>query len=270
MLPTILSLGPFHLQTISLFQAVAFLSCGLVFWYRAKEESYHEARVFDGFLLSFIIGWLGGRAGYIVFNWPRFGMDVLKWLNVVHYPGTHLFIALIVASIYLYFYARKQKWNPFEVLDWWAQALTMGLLWLNIGFFLAGIRFGYTTDLPWGIVFPGVFEPRHPIQIYYVLYHLAMYKFLDWLEYNYRTFEWYRSGKKTAQTGFLFVVFIICYSLFSLLMSLLQPPQLMVGEVVLDSVIFLGFTIFGCHLLLVRANRVWFSLRNKQFFAIKR
>lgn len=270
MLPTLINIGSFHLQTLSVFQAIAFFACALVFWRRAKEESYLEAKVFDGFLLSFIVGWLSGRAGHIIFSWDKFGFDVLRWLNVVHFPGSHLYFAIVGATVCLYFYAKKQRWDEFEILDWWAQALVMGLFWLNLGFLFAGIRFGHTTGLPWGIVFPGVFEPRHPLQLYFVIFHLILFKCLDWLEFNYRSFEWYRSGKKTARTGFLFITFIISYSFFSLLMGFIQPAQLLLGEVALDGLVYLLFTLIGLYLLFVRANRLLFSFKEKKFFAIKK
>lgn len=270
MFPTIFNIGPFHLQTLSVFQALAFFSCALVFWRRAKEESYSEARVFDGFLLSFIVGWLSGRIGYVLVNLDQFGWDILKWLNVIYYPGIQLLLALLGATLYLYFYAKKQKWDAFEILDWWSQSLAMGLIWLYIGYFFAGVLFGNVTQMPWGIVFPGVFEPHHPTQLYFVLFLLMMYKFLSWLEYNYRTFGWYRSGKKTAQTGFLFIVFLISYGLFSLFMIFFQPPQFQIGELTFDSLVYLFLIVCGLYLMLMRANRSLFSLKEKRFLAIKK
>ncbi len=270
MFPTLLNIGSFHLRTLSVFQAIAFFACALVFWKRAREESYSEVKVFDGFLISFIIGWLSGRVGHIVINYDQFGFDVLKWLNVVHYPGQLLSFFLLGATLYLYFYAKKEKWDAFEILDWWAQALTMGLIWLNLGFFFTGILFGKTTNLPWGVVFPGVFEPRHPVQIYYVIFLVILYKFLNWLEFNYRTFSWYRAGKKTAQTGFLFIVFLFSYGLFSLLMKFFQPALIVVGEFSFDTLFYLGLIFFALYLLLLRSNRSFFSVNKKKFFAIKR
>ncbi len=270
MLETLFAIGPFQLRTFSLFQAIAFLSSGLVIWRRAKEEHYSEPKVFDGFLLSFLVGWASGRLGYFLLNWEKYGFDVLKWLNFVQYPGSQLLIGLVGATLYFYFYAKRQKWDAFEVLDWWAQAVTMGMFWLNIGYFFAGIRFGRATDLPWGIVFPGVFEKRHPIQLYYALFHALIYKYLYWLEFNYRTLEWYRSGKKTAQTGFLFSNFLISYAIFSLAVSFFQLPTFFVGDLALDYYLYLAFGIFGGFLILGRSNRVLFSSKQGKFFAIKK
>ncbi len=270
MFETIISIGSFQLRTLSVFQVLAFLSAALIIWRRSKEENYPEPRVFDGFLLSFLTGWFLGRLGHIVVAWDRFGWDVLKWLNVVQYPGIQLLMGLFGATLYFFLFAKKQKWDAFEILDWWAQALTTGLIWINIGYFFAGIRFGHTTGLPWGVVFPGVFEKRHPIQLYYLLFHVVMYRVLNWLEYHYRTIEWYRSGKKTAQSGFIFASFVISYSLFSLLITLFQNPIFNIRDVPLDGFIYLLLTILGFYILLLRSNRVLFSFKRKKFLAVKK
>jgi len=270
MIETLIAVGGFQLKTLSVFQLLSFLVVAMIIWKRSKEENYPETKVFDGFLLSFLFGLVVGRVGHIIFSWPRFEWDVLKWINLVQHPGVQLLFGLIGACAYLFFYAKKQKWDAFEILDWWAQAITLGLVWINLGFFMAGTRFGNETQLPWGIIFPGVFEKRHPTQLYFLIFHLAMYKFLNWLEYNYRTFEWYRSGKKTAQTGIVFACLVLCFSVFSLLMTFFQPPIFMVGSLVLDSAIYLSLMVFSLFVILNRANRIFFSFSDKKFFAVKK
>ncbi len=270
MFETLFSIGGFQLKTLSLFQALSFLVVAIIVWKRSKEENYPETTVFDGYLLSFLFGLIVGRVGHIIFSWSRFQLDILKWFNFVQYPGVQLLFGLVGAGVYLYFFAKKQKWDAFEILDWWAQAITLGLVWINLSFFMAGTRFGNETSLPWGIVFPGVFEKRHPVQLYFVIFHLVVYKLLNWLEYHYRTFEWYRSGKKTAQTGFVFSCMVLCYSVFSLLMSLFQPPIFMLGTIVLDHFLYLLLLIFSLIIILNRANRSFFSFSQKKFFVVKK
>jgi phosphatidylglycerol:prolipoprotein diacylglycerol transferase len=264
MFETLFTIGSFQLKTTSLFQLIAFFNTALVMWRRAKEENYSEAEVFDGFLLSFLTGWLTGRIAYVIFAWERFGWDVIKWLNFVQYPGVQLLFALIGATVYFFYFSKKKKWDSFELLDWWAQAVTMGLIWINLGYFFAGTRFGHVTSLPWGIIFPGVFERRHPIQLYFLLFHVVTFKYLHWLEYHYRTFEWYRSGKKTAQSGFLFAVFMISYAFFSLIIGFFHVPTLLVNNFVLDNILFILLLILGLYLLFLRTNRRLISVKDKR------
>ncbi len=270
MFPTLFTFKALTFHTLNLLQILAFLAASFVFWKRAKEEHYSEVEVFDGYLLSLIFGGLVGRLAFIVFNWSQFGLDVIKWLNIVTYPGTIFLFSLTGAAFYLDRYALKQKWDAFEILDFWAQAVSLALFFLNIGYFLAGIKFGQATNLPWGLVFPGVFEKRHPVQLYLAVFYLGVFKYLGWLEFNYRTFEWYRSGKKTAQTGFLFINLILLTGFIRLVLLPLSLAQFYLGEVALDPWLYLLLLIFGLFLLLKRANRVLFSLKQKRFLAPKR
>ncbi|MEA2056682.1 MAG: prolipoprotein diacylglyceryl transferase family protein [Patescibacteria group bacterium] len=270
MLQTLFTIGSFQLRTINLFQVIAFVSSAFVFWRRGREEHYSEAKLIDAFLLSLLFGVAIGRIAFIVFNFSSFGWNILDWLNIVQKPGSQLFFVLIGAVLHLTVFAQKNKWDQFEILDFCAQVLVVGLLWINIGYFFEGIRFGLSTELPWGIVFPGVFEKRHPIQLYYAAFHFIFGKYLTWLEFNYRTFEWYRGGKKTAKTGFLFISFLLIYSLFSFLLSFLQTPSLVVADLQLDVWLYLTQFVIGVWLLLKRSNRALFSFKDLKFFALKK
>ncbi len=270
MFKSLITIGSFQLRTLSIFQILAFFSAAFIFWKRGKQEHYSEAKIMDGFLLSFLVGGAGARIGFVLLNFDQFGYNIFNWFNLVQYPGSQLLLGLVASTIYLYFFARNNKWDAFEILDFWAQALSLAMIWLNLGYFFAGIRFGQATSLPWGIVFPSVFEKRHPIQLYYVLFHLIIYHWLWWLEFNYRTFQWYRGGKKTAQTGFLFIVFVISYSIFSLFMNLLGAPIIQVGQIALDTGIYIGLIVLGLWLMVRRSNRVLFSLKRGKLLAVKK
>ncbi len=268
MFDTLLTIGSFQLRTLSIFQVLAFFSAAFVFWRRGRQEHYSEAQIMDAFLLTFLVGGIAGRIGFVALNFPQFEWRVLDWLNLVQFPGMQMLIGLIGACGYLFLYARKNKWDSFEVLDFFAQALSIALFWLNIGYFFAGVRFGTATNMPWGIIFPGVFEKRHPLQLYFAFFHLVMYKLLWWFEYNYRTFEWYRAGKKTAQTGFVFIAYVLFYMIFSLLMSLLGHTQILLGEIVIDSYLYVLMILLMLRLLLARARRKFFSFKEKRFLAV--
>ena len=270
MFESLITIGSFQLRTLSVFQVTAFFSAALILWKRGREEHYAEARIMDAYLLSFLVGGAGARLGFILLHLDQFGLNLFNWFNFVQYPGTQLLFGLITSTVYLYFFAKKNKWDAFEVLDFWAQALSLALFWLNIGYFFAGVRFGSATRLPWGIVFSGVFEKRHPIQAYYSLFHLIIYRWLWWLEFHYRTLEWYRGGRKTAQTGFLFIVFILTYSLFSLLMNWLGAPVIQIGQTAVDTWIYVGLILFSLWLLVRRSNRLLFSWKHKKLLMIRK
>lgn len=269
MLEIIFQIGSFELKTLTLLQVAAVFVAAFIFWRRGKEEHYAEAQLFDSFISSSIFGLLMGRLVFVAVNWSNLGFNLLSWLDIWSKPGMNLETGLIAAGIYLFRFAQKKKWDAFEVMDFWVSAISLGMVFLNLGHFFDGSNFGTKTSLPWGMIFPSVFEKHHPTQIYAVIFYAGFYYYLNWLEYNYRTFEWYRAGKKTAETGFLLINFLIIASLFELFLDLLAPASQVVMGVAVGSLIHGISFFFGVWLLLKRSHRVLFSFSQKKFLAIR-
>lgn len=255
MLPTLLAIGPVTLRTLNVFLVLAFLSMAFFFWRKGKEEHYDEAVLFDGFLLSMLVGAIGARIGFVVFQFSQFGFQPWSWFNIGTYPGLNLITGIVAAGLYMYYYARKHKWDVFEIVDFWVIGLSFALAMVWIGLFLDGTSFGIPTELPIGVVFPGVFQPHHPIQLYFAAAYFMLFWYLSWADYHYRTFSWYRAGKNTAQTGYLTSVFIIFTGVFSLVMSFLRPSQFVVGGFGIDIPIYLLTAVVGVLLLWNRSGR---------------
>lgn len=255
MWPTIFSIGNFSLSTLSVILFLGFFITGFTFWRRGKEEHYSEIQLFDGFLLSFLVGWLGSRVSFIVFNFDRFGFDPFQWLNFLGNPGSHKLVLLIVSTLFLNSFAKKKKWDNYEVLDFWSLSLTMWMMVTSLGEFLAGTARGYLTDSFTGIIFPGSIDKTHPVQLYSFVFFFLLHLYLSWAENNYRTFEWYRLGKKAAQTGFMISNFFIFLALFSSLMLVFHLPEFVIMGRTLDLWIYLLIFFFGLRTLLRRSDK---------------
>ena len=263
MYPTLINLGSFAISTNGLFTFLAFLTTAFVYWRKTREEHYHQDQAFDAFLLASIVGLVAGRLGFMLFNFEELGKNLWNWFDVVNHPGSMGLFGFVGASLYLYRYAGKKKWDQFEVLDFWFLAISAGLVLKQLGAFFAGIGFGYETQLPWGMVFPGVFAKYHPAQLYTALFYLGLYIYLYWAEYNYRNFLWYRAGKKTARTGFLSCVFFIATGLFMLLLLLVKPAQLVIGQLSLDYLVYGTMSLIGGVMLYLKSGRL-ISLKSKK------
>lgn len=269
MWPTIFSIGSFKLSTLSVVLLLGFLLTGFAFWRRGKEEHYSELQLFDGFLLSFVIGFLGARASFIIFNWDRFGFDPMQWLNLLGNPGSQKLVLLIVSTLFLSSFAKKKKWDNFEILDFWSLSLTMWMIVTSFGEFLAGTARGYITNSQIGIVFPGSIDKTHPVQLYSLGFFILLHMYLSWAENNYRTFEWYRLGKKAAQTGFLISNFFIFFSLFSLAMLFFRLPEFVIMSRTLDVWIYLLIFFFGVRMLLGRSDKPFLPVAFRERFKKK-
>jgi len=255
MWPTIINIGSFRLQSLTLLAILALFFTAFIFWRKGKEEHYDTAELFDAFLLSGFFGVIIGRLAFVLFHWEVFSQDWPLIFNIVKSPGNEPLLALSAAAIYLYLLAKKHKWDPFEVLDFWVTAISLGMVFVYFGFFLAGTYAGQLTTVPWGIVIPGTFEKSHPVQLYFMLFYLFLFNYLLRVEYKYRTFDWYRYGKKTAQSGFLLAMFLILAGLFYLTMNMLSLPGMVVQGKVLDPFIYILVSLIGLILLFYRSGR---------------
>ncbi len=254
MYPVLFSFGPFALQTISIFLLIAFFVSGFVFWKRGRAEYYSEDQLFDGFLLSGIVGYLIGRIGYTIIHFNS--ATIWQWLNPIAQPGVIEVLAVFAAGLYIYRFAIQNKWDGFEILDLWSMSATAAIILLNIGAFFSGSGVGYTTSLPWGVRFPGLIDPAHPVQLYTALWFILLYWYLSWAENRYRTFSWYRGSKKAAQTGFLISIFTIFSALGTFVFSYFQPVSTSMFGINVDQIWSVLLFIAGCILLYTRSGRV--------------
>lgn len=219
MLPILFTTPFFVLRTLTVFSVIAYLVSLFFYWKKGKEEHYDEAVMFDGFLLSSIVGLIVGRISFVILNFSSFSSALLSWFDIWNHPGSLFEVGLIAAGLYLARFAKNQKWDVFEILDFWSIAVAAGLAILNIAYFLDGSQFGTATTLPWGVTFEGLLEPHHPTQLYRFIFFSVLVWYLSWVELRYRTYEWYRVGKRNAQTGFLIAMFLIMLGVFNLLLS---------------------------------------------------
>ena len=263
MLPVLFSFGPLMLRTLTVFIIFAGLIGAFVFWRKGREEHYSETELLDAFFLSSLVGLLAGRVGHIALHFDQFGMSALKWLDVFSYPGTLGIAAWSVATVYLYRFAKQKKWDMFEILDFWVMSSSILLAVMYLGLFFDGTVYGNPTTLPWGVTFPGLFEPHHPSQLYFALFFLGLFWFLSHVEYRYRTFSWYRAGKKTAQTGFLFTAFVISTSIFYLLMTFVKPASLPLVSSGIERIVLFMVAVVGIFLLYRRSGRGIIRRRKK-------
>ena len=109
--------------------------------------------------------------------------------------------------------------------------------------------------MPWGVVFPQLIDPHHPVQLYMAIFYLVLYFYLSKVEYSYRTFSWYRYGKKTAQTGFLASMFLILIAVFNFVISFFRPVSFELYGFNFDLIISSALFIAGLFLLYSRSGR---------------
>lgn len=254
MLPVLFTIGAFSLKTLNLFIFLAVLISGFVFWRFGREEHYREDQLFDGFISSFFFGFLTARLAHVAVNFGNYGWNLIKWLDVWSDPGFNLLAGFVGAIVFLYKFAKAQKWDEYAIVDLWLPAILVGGVLIKIGqFFDQRLEPVFGLDEWWA--------SRHLLM---TLLLVVFSLYLRNVEYKYRTFAWYKRHRQVAQTGFIFGMGLSLVGFSLLLTQLLFDAPTFAQAQWLAYVQPLGLIVFGIIILLVRAGHFHFRLKKKQ------
>jgi len=201
------------------------IGIGGAWWLAARRLAAFDPR-WTRDTLSDLVFWvamgviLGGRLGYVLFydlssylaN-PALVLQV--WKGGMSFHGG--FIGVLLATAW---FARRQGKTFFELMDFIAPLVPIGLGAGRIGNFINAELWGKASDLPWAMVFPTDPQqlPRHPSQLYqFALEGLALFVIL-WL--------YTRKPRPTMAVSGLFA---ICYGSFRILVEFVRVPDAQLG-----------------------------------------
>ncbi|MBL4795173.1 MAG: prolipoprotein diacylglyceryl transferase [Pseudomonadales bacterium] len=167
---------------------------------------------------------LGARFGYVFFyNFAKFLDDPIMlfkvWEGGMSFHGGMLGVALAMLL-----YSIKVKKHFFDIMDFGAPIVPIGLGLGRIGNFIGGELWGRTTEVPWGMVFPGAGElARHPSQLYqFSLEGVALFCIL-WI-----------FSRKPRPRRVVMGMFLIWYGIFRCVVELFRQPDAHLGYIAFD------------------------------------
>jgi len=115
-------------------------------------------------VLTIVLAFIGARAGYIISHPAEFTNPV-EMLRLDH-GGLTSHGAIAGGLVALWIASRRERvpfWDLADAVIW---VVPIGNIFVRFGNFMNGELYGDPTSLPWAVRFPGVPEPRHPLQIY--------------------------------------------------------------------------------------------------------
>ncbi len=170
--PIAVSIGPLAVRWYGLMYLTGFIAFLWLGKRRAAAQPWHgmSAQDVDDLLFYGVLGVvLGGRLGQVLFYEPGYylahPLEILAvWKGGMAFHGGMLGVFVAMAL-----FARKTGRTFFQVTDFIAPLVPLGLMAGRIGNFINGELWGRAADpaLPWAMIFPYVDSlPRHPSPLY--------------------------------------------------------------------------------------------------------
>jgi phosphatidylglycerol---prolipoprotein diacylglyceryl transferase len=226
--PVALSLGPIKIHWYGLMYLIGFVSAWLLAHWRMKHYKldWTSEQISDLIFYAALGVIIGGRVGYMLFyNFPEF----LKtpWLLFKIWEGGMSFHGGLLGVITaLWIFSKKYHKAFWEVGDFIAPLVPLGLGAGRIGNFINGELWGRVTDMPWGMVYPHVDDlPRHPSQLYeFGLEGICLF-LLVWCY-----------ARKPRPLGRVSAVFLIGYAVCRLIAECFRQPDPQLGYIAFQCV----------------------------------
>ena len=226
--PVALDLGLFQIHWYGLMYLIAFiLGWGYAVWRAKKRDDWHTEMVSD---LLFYIAMgviLGGRIGYILFYDLSYYFSNPTAIIEVWQGGMSFHGGLLGVTLAMWLFARKTEKSLFEVADFVAPLIPIGLLTGRIGNFINGELWGKVTDSPLGML---VFDPqlqqmvtKYPTQLLQALLEgLVLFVIL------------YLYTQKQRPAGSVAGLFLVGYGVFRFIAEFYRMPDAQLGYLAWD------------------------------------
>ena len=215
-----IAVGPIAIHWYGLMYLAGFLAFLYLGKRRAVSQPWHGMTPvdLDDLLFYGVLGVvLGGRLGQVIFYEPGYYLQhpaevLMVWKGGMSFHGGFLGVLVAMAL-----WARKRGKTFFEVTDFIAPLVPLGLMAGRIGNFINAELWGRVADpsLPWAMVFPQVdAQPRHPSPLYQAAGEGLLLFILLWL---------YSSRQRV--TGQVSGAFLIGYGSLRFLAEFFREPD---------------------------------------------
>jgi len=218
--PVAIAIGPLAIRWYGLMYLAGFAAFMLLGRRRAQSQPWHgmDAKAIDDLLFYGVLGVIiGGRLGQVIFYEPGYYLShpseiLAVWKGGMSFHGGFLGVLVAMAL-----WGRRQGKPFFQVTDFIAPLVPLGLMAGRIGNFINGELWGRVADpsLPWAMVFPQIdSQPRHPSPLYQAVGEGLLLFVLLW---------WYSARQRPR--GSVSGMFLIGYGTLRFLAEFFREPD---------------------------------------------
>lgn len=224
--PIAVQIGPLKVHWYGIMYLVGFVAAWWLGRIRAnKPGSGWKAIEMDDVIFYLGLGVVfGGRLGYILFyDFAQYLDEPLRILKVWE-GGMSFHGGLLGVITAMWLYGRKTGRSFFQVADFIAPLVPIGLGAGRIGNFINGELWGQVSTVPWAMVFPeGGPLPRHPSQLYEAFLEGLVLFIILWVFSS-------KPRPAMAVSG----LFLFCYGIFRFSVEFVRVPDAHLGYLALD------------------------------------
>lgn len=159
--PIIFEIGPIKIYSFGLMMGISFILANYLLVKEFKRRKINPEFASNITLIALIAGVSGSKILHLIENWSDFIADPF---GMAFSPGGLTFYGgFILATVSIYFYAKKINIKFTTIADALAPALMLAYGVARIGCHLAGDGdYGYPTTLPWGTDYSnGTYPPAY-------------------------------------------------------------------------------------------------------------
>jgi len=250
--PVIVRIGPLAVRWYGMMYLAGFICAYLAIraLARMRKLPLDKEKISD-LLFWCVLGVVaGGRFGYTLFYNAGYYLSHPLEIFAVWQGGMSFHGGLLGVIVAALLFCRRHRLPVLATGDVLVAAAPIGLGLGRLGNFINGELWGRTTDLPWGMVFPGAGAlPRHPSQLYEMTLEGVVLFLLLWVLHVRRT---------TA--GIPFFSFFLGYGVFRFLVEFVREPDAQLGFLwggaTMGQLLSLPMVLFGvAGLLWVRSKQ---------------
>lgn len=213
--PVAISLGPLDIHWYGLMYLFGFAFVWLLGRYRAARSGWEGSQLDDLLFYGALGVIVGGRLGYALFYDLPANLDNPLKLLKIWQGGMSFHGGLLGVLAAFWYFGRKTGKSFFEISDFIAPMVPIGLMLGRIGNFINAELWGRVSDVPWAMVFPGAGPlPRHPSQLYQAALEGLLLFIILWLYSS-------KPKPRAAVSG----LFLLGYGVFRFIAEFVRIPD---------------------------------------------
>lgn len=257
-----IDLGIFRVYYYSIFILLGVLSAIFIIYKEAKRQEFFQENFIDLIFNSIIIGFIGARFYYVLFNIQEYLKNPLEIIQIWH-GGLAIHGGLIFGGLYAIYFCKKNKINVLKTLDIIVVGIILAQAIGRWGNFFNQEAFGPLTTyqtlknmhLPPFIINGMKIAGNYytPTFLYESVWNLLGFILLILLR-----------KRKSTKIGQLSATYLIWYSIGRFYIESLRTDSLMLGKIKVAQLVSIISIIIGIILIIKSKKEKYYNIEKRR------